>query len=82
MKYISKNEKGETPEEKAKRLGVPLVPLRKPDLERGVENLVKMRKGYHPPTIAVCGGCSIEIKLGAVKSPCGRTFCPYGILIH
>lgn len=53
----------ETPEEKAARLGVPLIPK------------LKFPRADSNPTISVCGECGIEIKK-AMMFACGNPNCP------
>jgi len=60
------NQPAETPEEKARRLRVPLVPRR----------VINVPPPYDPnPTVAVCGECGIELKrvMGFV---CTKPNCP------
>lgn len=71
---IMRKEKGlpivprESPEEKAKRIGVPVIPVRK---------FVKPDP-YGNPTIAICGECGIELKQ-IMGYSCSRTNCPTGL---
>lgn len=71
----------ETPEQKAERLGVVVIkPFpHKHDVNKEKPKPNKMT--WLPPIVAVCGGCSKEIKLGARREPCGKTICPFGILV-
>lgn len=57
----------ETPEQKAQRLGVPLIPKRAPILP-------------HPlyDTVSVCGECGREMKM-IENFVCSRTNCPTGL---
>ena len=57
----------ETPEEKARRKGVPLIPKRAP--------VKPMRSDS---TIAICGECGLEIKM-VMGYCCSRANCPTGL---
>ena len=62
-------EKTLTPEQKAKDLGVPLIPKKLPiDQEQN-------------PVVAVCGECGLEIRKTTMYS-CSRTNCPVQIKIY
>lgn len=57
----------ETPEERARRLGVPLIP--------------KIKKPMIPNTegvIAVCGECGLNLR-SVMMYVCTRTACPTGL---
>lgn len=56
----------ETPEEKARRIGVPLIPKRK---------ALPVLPGLGEPTVAVCGECGIEIRQ-VMHYACMRSNCP------
>lgn len=58
----------ETPEQKAKRLGVPLIPERKePNWPIDID-----------PTISVCGKCGLELKR-VMQYVCPQSDCPTGL---
>lgn len=61
----------ETPAEKAKRIGVPLVPRRP-------KNLPVPKGDPTNPTISICGECGIEIKV-VMHYACGIPNCPCGL---
>lgn len=80
-------EKGNEFEQKAKRLGVKLIPARKPIPPAVREELLvspDMISDYMKETIAVCGACGNEIsRQQAMNSkPCGSTNCPFGIFTN
>lgn len=54
----------ETTEDKARRIGVPLIPRLPPD-----------RRYETNPVVSVCGECGMEIRLNSSYS-CGNTRCP------
>lgn len=57
----------ETPEQRARRLGVPLV--RQPN---------PLARRYDPnPVVAVCGECGRDVRWVEHHS-CGRVDCPFG----
>lgn len=55
---------GEAPEEKARRMGVPVIPKRRTPVPVGPN-----------PTIAVCGACGIDLK-GVMHFVCNHDDCP------
>lgn len=60
----------ETPEQKAKRLGVRLIPKRE---------VIAPTAPYDPnPTVAVCGQCGLEVK-NVMGYYCPRQNCPAGL---
>lgn len=70
LEQITLKQTGETPEEKAKRLGVNLIPKR--------VDIPADEKPVHPganPTVAVCGECGIELKK-VMMYCCNRQNCP------
>lgn len=57
----------ETPEEKARRIGVPVFPDR-----------ARLPMPPHDPTIGVCGRCGLELKR-VMGYCCPRSGCPTGL---
>lgn len=68
----------ETSREKADRLNVPIIPLSKRHISE--EEHKSIEKKWNAPVVAICE-CGKEVKLGDRKDPCGKTVCPFGILI-
>lgn len=68
-----------SPEERAKELGVKLIPARVPVKPKEVIPLGDISKFMLSiPTVAICGGCGCEIKQNERKEPCGSENCPFG----
>ena len=66
-KQLNSSFDNESIEEKAKRIGVPIIPAR------------EVPPSYDPnPTVAICGACGLEIKqiMGYV---CNKSNCPTGL---
>jgi hypothetical protein len=59
----------ESPEEKARRFGVPLIPKKWPIAQQV----------FNPnPVVSVCGECDLEIRV-VMGFYCGRSGCPTGL---
>lgn len=77
----------ETPQQKASRLGIPLiVPIERiiPDqdtLKESGKYKDAMLSQIAKP-IAICGGCGKEITQQDAKNPCGANNCPFGYLTN
>lgn len=76
-----------TPEEKAKELGIPLIPaLERPVIPLPSTDLVNKSieeyKAFLNKTVAICGGCGKEIKVIDKREPCGSNNCPFGFITN
>jgi hypothetical protein len=70
-----------TPEERAKELGVKVIPVHKPIHKPKIIPLGdKSEYLKSVPIVAVCGGCCREIRQNERIEPCGREDCPFGML--
>jgi hypothetical protein len=71
----------ETPQEKAKRLGVPLIPKPFPIINKPLPDYKDLQKfkSQIMKVVAICGSCSRELRINE-KHPCGRGDCPFGTL--
>lgn len=70
-------------EERAKELGVKIIPARPPMKRKHIIPLGDVAKEQYMksvPIVAICGGCGCEIKQNERKEPCGREDCPFGTL--
>jgi hypothetical protein len=67
QEWVKNHNSKETPEQKADRIGVPLLPRRPPIPITG-----------YNPTIAICGECGHEVKSGPDYFSCPLQNCPLG----
>lgn len=77
----------ETPQQKAERLGVPIIPLL-PNLPQPIKDDKPMQaykdgvlKIINTPT-SVCGACGKVITLATKSEPCGNMYCPFGFITN
>lgn len=72
----------ETPEEKAKRLGVPVLPAapvhQRPTTGTSSEGVGTYIAALNT-VVAVCGACAREIRKVETHTPCGNQRCPFGV---
>jgi hypothetical protein len=70
-----------SPEERAKKLGVKVIPAKAPMKLREIIPMGDSDKFIKSvPIVAVCGGCGCTIRQNERKDPCGREVCPFGFL--
>lgn len=70
-----------SPEERAKELGVKVIPARPPMKKKEIIPLGDNKEYLKSvPIVAICGACGAEIRQNQRKEPCGREDCPFGTL--